>query len=603
MPDLTFAIKAWIDEVARDTTAGADAPLSSSQINDNTAVGGRSSTLSKKRRRRPPTATGRQRHSKSRRRKVLAPANSDMTSSNPSSSLKQASNMPRRTSPRRQPTSSHPQPRPSVDNDTNSVAGDADSTNQHVTINPKGLMLPPPRPASASSPTKTAGRGRGPRAHPKTKSATGLSQASQTGSGSRPVTDSSWRELLSTTGTELSRPSQAQTTILSDNTGSRARSQSPIKNTADLRFADIEIRQLADEETFDGLPESARNLITSLQQINDGEEFIPSLIHEQVEAASKRYKVRPHNIISQYHLTPDEALFEFQSLVGLVRNAISCKAEEQSEAAWNALVHSRVFELALAKSAGKSVKSWLTTTAKMIPEVAPRTGGVRGGGGTVAKMVDFCLTIEPTNPRKVTHMLDYQPTLQLGTINQSQYMPLRFRPIAIAVETKVDTASNTGETQLGIWTKAWLNRMCMLLQLPSGSSPSSPPLPMIRIRGHSWYVLIGYLEDSTAEQQSEQRQQDEEDGSDDHGDVDAPESQELDEQQHDLDAAPTPTGDLLPRILVIAAEQSIGDTQTIVGAYKLLRCIRALVDWAESDFRKYIDEVVIPTAEKLWVPS
>ncbi|KAI0968785.1 hypothetical protein F4678DRAFT_441385 [Xylaria arbuscula] len=85
--------------------------------------------------------------------------------------------------------------------------------------------------------------------------------------------------------------------------------------------------------------------------------------------------VKPHNLITTpYHLTPDEALHELQGLIDLVRNAVSCKEECQSEAAWNALVHCRVFEWALARSAGKTVKSWLTTSATIVPEVAPGPG-------------------------------------------------------------------------------------------------------------------------------------------------------------------------------------------------------------------------------------
>ncbi|KAI0100316.1 hypothetical protein GGR51DRAFT_564128 [Nemania sp. FL0031] len=400
---------------------------------------------------------------------------------------------------------------------------------------------------------------------------------------------------------------QSRTVTFSDNAGSRARSRSPVKTVADLRFAKIEIRDLDGEVVFDSLPESARNLIMDLREIEDGMGIIPPLIRKEVEAASRRKLQQNHLLTTQYHLTRDEALLELQGLLRLVAGAKSCKAEEQSEAAWNTVVHYPVFQLALAGPVGRSVKPWVTTTAKIVSDVVPRTGNAESGGGTVAKLIDFCLTIEPKDPVQVENILFQQPNYQLRTFNQSMYTPLRFRPIAIAVESKIDTASSTGETQLAIWTRAWLNRMSMLLQLPYNASLSSPPLPLIRIQSHMWYVLIGYLEDNTAEQQQREQRHQDEDGFYDHESTDAPEARQLDEQEQeqeqDFDAAPTPTINSTQKKLVIVGEQIIGDTRTVIGAYKLLKSIRRLVDWAEGDFRKYIDEVVIPTATELWVPS
>ncbi|RWA05035.1 hypothetical protein EKO27_g10064, partial [Xylaria grammica] len=55
--------------------------------------------------------------------------------------------------------------------------------------------------------------------------------------------------------------------------------------------------------------------------------------------------------------------------------------------------------------------------------------------------------------------------------------------------------------------------------------------------------------------------------------------------------------------LVILSEQAIGNTRSVLGAYKLLKAIRALADWAEGDFRAYIDGFVIPGAAKRWTGS
>ncbi|KAI1153550.1 hypothetical protein F4825DRAFT_248100 [Nemania diffusa] len=403
--------------------------------------------------------------------------------------------------------------------------------------------------------------------------ATRLSQPSQANSGSTPVTETSWREAISVTETQVSLPSRPTTSIFSEKTGSRARARSHIKNRADLRFARIEMRDLRKRETLPKLPESARELLKRLGAVNRGEGIIPSIIREEFQAAGGEFG--PSNLITtSYHLTKDEALRELQGIVDIVDNAASCSDESQSEAAWNALVHCRVFEWALANSAGKSVKSWLVSSARMVPGVASKVGNPGNSGGAGSKMVDFCLTIEPTNPEQVTDIMEYQQASQLQTLNQSMYPPLRFRPVAIAVETNVDTSQETGETQLGIWTKAWFNRIYMLLQSRDALS-SCPPLPLISIRGNHWFVLIAYLEEEGKN-------------------TDASHLQQLDEQSQG--------GEGLPK-LVLAGQRDIGNTNSIYNTYQLLKSIRLLVDWAESDFRNYIDQVVMPIAMNVWVPQ
>ncbi|TRX97708.1 hypothetical protein FHL15_001463 [Xylaria flabelliformis] len=101
------------------------------------------------------------------------------------------------------------------------------------------------------------------------------------------------------------------------------------------------------------------------------------------------------------------------------------------------------------------------TTATIIPDVTD----------TTFKEVDFCITID------------------------------RYEVIAISIETKMENASTTGEAQLTIWTKGWLNRMCLLSKKPKGTSPTAPPLPMLRIRNEDWYMLFAYYNNAGTEQQ------------------------------------------------------------------------------------------------------
>ncbi|KAI0187471.1 hypothetical protein EV127DRAFT_499045 [Xylaria flabelliformis] len=324
-----------------------------------------------------------------------------------------------------------------------------------------------------------------------------------------------------------------------------------VKDKVDLYlFANIIPREF-DQNTFASLPSKAQDLIKRLRSINREHEIIPTIIRKRVETAANDI-VHEHNLITEYHLEKSDALYELHRLQEVIENANFCKAECLAKAAWNSLVHERIFDIALDESAGTTVKALSTTTATITPGFAPKISTF-DGDKTVSKTVDFCLTIEPEYPEQVDKICFSQPIYEQWTINQSNYTPLCHRPIAVAVITNVDT---TGEVELGIWTKAWLNRICLLRGIPMDTDPSSPPLPLISIRGHDWYVLIAYYECQTA-------------------DSSRPE-------------------------LILWGEQPIGNTRDLIGAYKLLRSIRLLADWADGAFRRYIDTVVVPDALRVW---
>ncbi|KAI1176125.1 hypothetical protein F4777DRAFT_578359 [Nemania sp. FL0916] len=271
------------------------------------------------------------------------------------------------------------------------------------------------------------------------------------------------------------------------------------------------------------------------------------------------------------------------------------------------------------------------------------------------KLIDFCLTIEPDHLDRVNSILYHQPNHRLWTLNQTMYTPLCFRPIAIAAITETEAPVLSADRRLGTWINAWFNRMRLLLNLPHDTSPTSLPFPLIRIRGHDWYVNIAYLEgyertftgDSTADTNGTHTNGTHTNGTHKNGthkngahangahangtptngahtnmkvqserlkwDQESYQScQTLRDRQsaqywhHMFDRAPTdcaPIPYFLPeeRKLIILSEQAIGDTRTIPGVYRLLKSIRILVDFAETDFRQYINYDVIPAAEQCWV--
>ncbi|KAI1738544.1 hypothetical protein F4680DRAFT_449973 [Xylaria scruposa] len=344
--------------------------------------------------------------------------------------------------------------------------------------------------------------------------------------------------------------------------------KTPIMDRIDLFSVGIKYLDIRDN------PSKMTGLIEALWLNQTGLNTIPSMIREQVEAATV-YPLDDNLFTTEYHLSKEEALLEFARLQIMLKQASEYKEHSHAEYAWN-IALSQVFEVAF-KRAYYTIRAEDTTSATIAPKLAHEFSSLAttinyNSNGALYKMVDWCLTIEPKDREGIRQICDCAPE-GLGTFNQSTYPPLRHTAISVAVVTKTETAASTGEPQLSIWTKAWLDRMCQLRGLPINTDPGAPPLPLLRIRGDDWYVLFAYYESTGNPNQSQQQ-------------GNGSSSQAADSSR--------------PK-LVLLSELPIGGTRHIWDAYKLLKSLRFIANWAEDEFRRYIDDVVVPDAIKNFV--
>jgi len=103
-------------------------------------------------------------------------------------------------------------------------------------------------------------------------------------------------------------------------------------------------------------------------------------------------------------------------------------------------------------------------------------------------MVDYTVNLIPNDEmyEKIISMLRSQPH-GLQTVNQSNYNPLRFRPIAISIETKApDAPKEEAKIQLGMWAAAYFDRIRML----SDKKPVTVTLPLLYVSGAEWFLLF-----------------------------------------------------------------------------------------------------------------
>jgi hypothetical protein len=152
-------------------------------------------------------------------------------------------------------------------------------------------------------------------------------------------------------------------------------------------------------------------------------------------------------------------------------------------------------------------------------------------------------------------LLQSQP-VDLQTINQTMYNPLRCQPIAISVETGTpNTPEQDAIVRLGIWVAAHFNRLRIL----SHEDPVSLTLPLLYISGTQWFLLFAC--DSA--------------------------------KQIVCCFLICLTGQFLTFQQELLGKLLIGDTDTIVGCYKLLATLRYLCGWITTTFKDWFELKVL----------
>ncbi|EME76978.1 uncharacterized protein MYCFIDRAFT_112645, partial [Pseudocercospora fijiensis CIRAD86] len=72
-------------------------------------------------------------------------------------------------------------------------------------------------------------------------------------------------------------------------------------------------------------------------------------------------------------------------------------------------------------------------------------------------------------------------------LNQTDYGPVRYNPIAVSIETKTNLeAGADAQVQLTTWCTAQVHQLRTLLRAAGKPEASIPPLPLVMVLGHDW---------------------------------------------------------------------------------------------------------------------
>ncbi|KAI1112016.1 hypothetical protein F5Y14DRAFT_284876 [Nemania sp. NC0429] len=333
--------------------------------------------------------------------------------------------------------------------------------------------------------------------------------------------------------TSRSIASFPSTSAPSARTTESGKPKSPIKTLADLAVTSrFPILRSLDG----GVPEDVRDLCEKLQTISWGENLIPAAVAGQFKRS--HIPLRPWQIDGAAPPNIEELEYEIGMAQEISERANNLAEEGHSEPSWNCEVYSPILRLGLVGL--DRVRHFNIATATPCPSLVPISE--ESDEILQSKLVDYSLNLVPARDSPLADAIDKFIATQspeMRTVAPTMYDPVRRRPQAIAIETKLANSPSDPLFQLTVWTQATFARFRRLIDStrgPDGISLLS--LPLIAVRGHEWRLWFG----------------------------------------HDTAHA-----------LELYGPLTIGSTETLMNTFKLIRSLRILAEWVDTDFRVWIE--------------
>ncbi|KAM0190308.1 hypothetical protein ACHAPI_009559 [Fusarium lateritium] len=285
-----------------------------------------------------------------------------------------------------------------------------------------------------------------------------------------------------------------------------SRSNSPKKQMLGLRLEErgLECRQL----NIDTAPSVVAGLLDTIREIGSGIEILP---YTQKSTILESAQVRSQNTRLWRFAFKEEGISD--SLPGRIPSpeeislvcdlARHCHDTSHEEIAWNMEVHHRLLQSILREpstSTGTPINFTTCTTARPHRRFVPYS--------STAKMVDFCLYLNPTDSLALQALGRRTPTL---TVNHTDFAPLQLSPIVLSIETKRPGKElDAAQLQMGVWHAAqWAFLRSVIGLTPQPLTAEEEVLrkekantalaelgfiPGIIVQGHRWLFVFSTLE-------------------------------------------------------------------------------------------------------------
>ena len=358
-------------------------------------------------------------------------------------------------------------------------------------------------------------------------------------------------------------PSRPESSDSGESRGSKKpRSQSPTKRLGDLQFSDMPV----DSQTWSSgtIPQELKDLVRDMQGIGRGAGVIPlgsrdkfARTEEMIldfqwekEDEGRRRKEEDKAAMKQITGGLGHDLFWYRAST-ICEATNECLRDRDPEPAWNSEVHSAILRLALTGHYAAQEVWYKDITVARISNKSLVPWNI-ATGAMQSKMVDYAILINPSqkftgNPSKFlhNHIIEKLRTEKASasiSINQTDSEWVRFKPIAVNVETKRGAVGeDEAHVQLATWLTAQYSRLRQLM--PDKAKTKLPSFPVLSVQGQRWLLMIASLQDND-------------------------------------------------RINLIK-ELYLGDTDSVAGVYQVIAAIRRIAQWVNDDYRPWFEKEVL----------
>ncbi|KLO91936.1 uncharacterized protein LW93_14832 [Fusarium fujikuroi] len=286
--------------------------------------------------------------------------------------------------------------------------------------------------------------------------------------------------------------------------GEGSRSSSPKKQMLRLRLEErgLECRQL----NVDTAPPVISSLLDTIQEIGSRIEILPadkkSAILESPFVREQNTRLWRFAFKEGDDTLPGRVPLP-EEIAQICNFARHCHDTNHEEAAWNMEVHHRLLQAILRQpdaSTAESINFTSCATARPHRRFLPYS--------STAKMVDFCLYLNPTDSPALQALGRRTPTL---TVNHTDFAPLQLSPIVLSIETKRPGKElDAAQLQMGVWHAAqWAFLRSVIGLTPEPLTAEEEILrnqkatdvlgqlgfiPGIIVQGHRWLFVFSTLE-------------------------------------------------------------------------------------------------------------
>ncbi|KAF4470117.1 hypothetical protein FALBO_2982 [Fusarium albosuccineum] len=288
---------------------------------------------------------------------------------------------------------------------------------------------------------------------------------------------------------------------LSSSTGASTRSRSPVKCVASLHQVGGGIFYSNVTDSGDELGEIGQQLLWDLSDTSKSANTIPKRLWDSDQTF--REDVGRHRLPAFFFDRDDKREIddlkrEYASIKEINEASRRCEEECEPEAEWNSAVHGFLLRLIFDHEKDDGVGYRSMVSDKINPRwLPPHSSGLSSS----SRMIDYGIFLSgqtTDSPREhLQRRVANRPELVTPSINHTNRLGLRTKPIAISIETKtMSRPEEEARVQLAIWIASQIERIKALFpnDKPDKTSLSRIVFPLLYVHHSQWVVMFARLD-------------------------------------------------------------------------------------------------------------